>query len=62
MQSLTASRIREPLDNYLVLMRRLFLPFGLAPSPQVSGPCMEIEKETERLLAKLMERVGETRN
>ena len=56
-QSEISAHITAPLNHYNQVVSRLLNPFGVSPSPSVSGPCKLLTKEQEGLLHKLEEEV-----
>ncbi len=52
--------IQEPLRNYYSFCRRVFSPFGVSPDKTKRGPCMELQKETDILLSRMMTEVPRT--
>ena len=57
-----SAKILEPQNACLSFLKRMFRPFGVMPSRKTAGPVMQLETESEELLAKLREKLRERRD
>ena len=55
----TSQKILEPQKSCHNFLKRMFRPFGVMPSRKTAGPVMQLETESEELLAKLREKLEE---